>query len=120
MPGMLFDRSANVIGNLFTSRSLTKKLDVLFPGQCHQNTHPCGSAAIEEPAGWRMINSNYIHSRLAHQRQIGVYLLRLPKSARGVRFERTVRNTLDEEFCISVEKELRPGANSRVCVLCHV
>src|SRR5689334_3354189 len=37
-----------------------------------------------------------------------------------IRFERTVCNTFNEKLFVSVEKELRPGTNSRGFVFCHV
>src|SRR4029077_18434453 len=116
MAGVPLDGSADLFGDLFTCRSLTEKLDVLFPRECHQNAHPRGSATIEEPARRRMINPHHIHPGLAHQRQIGIHLLRLAESiSTCIRFERTVRDTFDEKLHVSVEKELCPRADSRVC-----
>src|SRR6266576_4918231 len=117
MPGVGFNGSAHVFGDLFTCGSFPEKLDVFFPRQRYQNTHPRGSATIEEPARRRMINPHNVHASLAHQRQIGIQLF--PPAdiiSIRVRFERTVRDPFDEKLPVSVEEKLRSGSDSRVCL----
>ncbi|KAG0505162.1 MAG: hypothetical protein Udaeo_15140 [Candidatus Udaeobacter sp.] len=58
MPGMRFNGSADIFGDLFTRGSCTEELDVFFPRERHQNAHPRRSATIEEPARRRMIDSH--------------------------------------------------------------
>ena len=121
MAGVRLNGSADIFGDLFTCGSFTEKLDVFFPGKRHQNAHPRGSATIEEPARRRMINPHNVHTRLAHQRQIGIQLF-WPADIISIRirFERTVRDPFDEKLLVSVEEKLRSGSDSGVCCLCHV
>ena len=114
---MRLNGSADIFGDLFTCGSFTEELDVFFPWERHQNAHPRGSATIEEPARRRMINPHNVQARLAHQRQIGIHLFR-PADIISIRirFERTVRDAFNEKLLVSVEKELRRGSDSRVCL----
>src|SRR6267154_6603230 len=117
MPGVGLNGSADIFGDLFTCGSFAEKLDVFFPRERHQNAHPRGSATIEEPARRRTKNPNNVHASLAHQRQIGINLFR-PADIISIliRFERTVRDTFDEKLAVPVEKKLRSGTDSRVCL----
>src|SRR6266550_130442 len=118
---MRFNRSAYIFSDLFTCGSFTKKLDVFFPRERHQNAHPCGSAMIEEPPRRRMINPHNVQARLTHQCQIGIHPFR-PADIVSVRiwFKRTVRDPFDEKLLLAFEKELRLGQNPVGCRLCHV
>src|SRR5215471_10797676 len=121
MSGVRLDGSAHVFGDLFTCGSLTEKLDMFFPGKRYENADTGGNATVEEPRRRRMINSHNVHTRLAHQRQIGIHLFRSADVVPiRIRLKRTVRDAFNEKFPVSVEEELRSGSDSRVCCLCHV
>jgi hypothetical protein len=68
-----------------------------------------------------MVNPQNIETGLTHENQIAVNLLRPAEIISFcVRLERTVRNAFDKELFVSVKKEFRHRANSRVCHACHV
>ena len=62
-----------------------------------------------------MINPHYVDADLAHQRQIGVDLFRLPEIISFcVRLERSVGNPFKKKLLVALEKEFRDCANARV------
>ena len=68
-----------------------------------------------------MVNPHNIQTGLAHKNEIAIDLLRLAKVISFcVRLERTVGDAFDKELFVSVKKEFRHRANSRVCHACHV
>src|SRR5262249_7694937 len=83
--------------------------------------HSCVSAPIKKPR-WRcVINAHNVQAGLSHECQIQIDLL--GPSEIGpfrVRFERTVGDTFDEEFLVTLQKEFRRWANSLSCHRCHV
>ena len=68
-----------------------------------------------------MIDPNNIETNLAHQGEIDIDLLGPSQVVPfGVRVERTVRNAFNKKLIITLQKEFRRRANSRVPSCCHV
>src|SRR5215472_8774387 len=64
MSGMGLDGGADIFNDLFPHRSLTQKLDVLFPRKGHQHAQTLRSATIEKPARRRMISPDNVQTGL--------------------------------------------------------
>ena len=68
-----------------------------------------------------MINAQDVQTDPAHQAKIDIHLFRPAESVPlCVRLERTVSRAFDEKLPFAFEKELRNGANPRVCEICHL
>src|SRR5437016_11450081 len=101
--------------NLTARFSLGQKLDMLRPWQCDEHTHAGTCATIEKPSRWNMVDPHHVEAGLAHQRQIGVNLLRSSEIISVcVRLERTIGDPFKKKFPIAFEKEFRDRANARV------
>ena len=98
-----------------------QKLNVLFPRQRDQNTHSGRETFFQEPVWRRMINAQHVQTDLAHHAKIDIHLFRPTETVPDrVRFERAVGRAFDEKLPVTFEKELRDGANPRICRVCHL
>ena len=116
MPGLCTYRNADRFGNLFADGSFAQKLYVFCPGKSHKDAYSGNGTTIKKPARRRMVNPHNIETNLAHERKIDVHLLSSSQVIFfGVRLEGSIRDSLHKKLSVTLKKEFRDWANSRVC-----
>jgi len=116
MPGLCTYRNADRFGNLLADGSFAQKLYVFCPGKSHKDAYSGNSTTIKKPAWRRMVNPHNIETNLAHECKIDVHLLRSSEVIFfGVRLEGSIRDSLHKKLSVTLKKEFRDWANSRVC-----
>lgn len=107
MTGIRLHVGMHLVENLPAAPSRTEKVHILSPPEGHHYADAEFVGQVEKPFRWSMVDAHAIHSDVTHHREIDAgFLRRTDIIAAGVRRERAICDTLEEELVIAFEEEL--------------
>src|SRR4029453_11640736 len=103
------------------TRGASAKVHILPPPEGDHHADAVFETKIQEPARWGIIDSHNVDSEFAHHAQIQSGLLRgSDVEALPIRREGPISDSFQKKLSITLKKEFRDRANSRVCCPYHV